>query len=154
MPWSQRIKTLLFPVTGLDLEPGQPESEIRIEGDVQPTLALLVGKGPRGAVWVEATQDGSLKSATTGSGLESYEIFTGSSANAYVAMAQTITAAHVDIQVVTEEQTVRFKDAGGSWLGDIPLSVGWHSWDFSFAGVAVKSTAAGVHGTYKILVMG
>jgi len=63
---SQKIKTIIYPIIGLDLSPSTPEDELRIEGDLQPTLSLMIAKAINGTILLEGTEDGALKVAPTG----------------------------------------------------------------------------------------
>ena len=151
---SQKIKSIIYPIIGLDLEPPTPTGELRIEGDVQPTLALLVGKGANGSVWVEATGDGSLKVADTGSGLEAYEVFSATATDINVELGLATTSSSITLQVKSFGLTFSFQKSDLTWGGDIELSVGWHSFDFTMANVRVKNTTSGgaADSVYQIIV--
>ena len=149
--WSQKIKTLLFPVLGLDLEPPAPSGEVRIEGNVQPSIAFLVGKGTNGSVLIEATDDGSMKVASSGAGLDTYEVFSGNAADAAAALAVSDQSARLDLVLATYSLDLAFQKSDGSWLGDIVLAPGTYSFDFSFKAVRINNTVAGSTCVYQII---
>ncbi len=143
MPWSQLIRQRLFPILGMEVSPPQTETEIRIEGDVQPVLALLVGKGIEGTVFVEATADGALKMAGAGSGLETYEVTTATVNDAATALGFAALSARLDMTITTYPLDLAFQKADGSWLADMVIQPGSYSIDFSFMDARVNNTVAG-----------
>jgi len=148
--WRQKIKTLLFPVAGLDLEPPTPEEDVNIRGDVQPALALLVGKGTNGTVFVEATADGALKTAEMGAGLESVEVSSGTATDSATAVSLSNSFTRVTVIVEDFGLDLAFQYASGSWSSDLVLGVG--TWTFEITGqdVRVNNEVAGNNSAYKI----
>jgi hypothetical protein len=148
--WSQKIKTLLFPILGLDLEPETPESEIRIEGDLQPTLAFLVARGPQGTVFVEATPSGELKTAPTGSGLENVEVSSGTATDSLVDLALVSSFTFAVIKVKNASLSFTFETSPGTYSSAIELAVGDHVRDMSAGDMQVANQQAGNPSTYEI----
>ena len=147
---SQKIKTLLYPILGLDLEPPTPSGELRIKGDVQPTLALLVGKGTKGTVFVEATDDGAVKTADTGAGLTSVEVSSGSAADAATALSLGASYTRVTIQVEDFGLDLAFQFTSGSWSSDLVLPVGSYEFEISGQDVRLNNTQVGQVSNYKL----
>lgn len=143
MPWRTTVKSQLFPVSGLNLEPAYPEGEINIEGDFQPTFAIMVAKGLHGLVAVEATSDGSLKTGETGAGLEVYEVFAGTAVDAATALGIAAQSARADLYITAFSIDIAFQKADDSWHGDIVLPVGNYSLDFTFKDIRINNTVGG-----------
>ena len=149
----QRITTLLYPISGLELEPDFP-TELHIGGEVlQLGLTYMVGKTAIGSALLEATSTGALKVADTGSGLETYETNTGTTADAYAA-AQTHEIAggwdQVSVLVERNDVFVSFKSAAGSWGSDWALPVGNHTVGLTCYGVKFKSRTPGSDAEYEM----
>lgn len=145
-----KIGQQLFPIAGLSTTPSTPEDEVRLTGDVQPTLAILTGIGLEGLVAIEVTADGSIKSADTGSGLEVYQVFNGTTTASQVELDIGQASASITIQVKTSDMNFSFQNVSGTWGANINLSIGWHSFDFSYSDIRVIDGAASA--TYQILV--
>lgn len=148
---SQKIRSILFPVQGLDLEPPAPEGEIFVRGEVLPTLSMLLGKTTGNSVAIEGTDDGALKVAVVGSGLETYEVFSGTAGDAASALGVAAQSARIDMTISTYGLTIAFQKSDSSWLGDIEFAVGSYSLDFSFQDVRVHNTSAGDNSIYQIV---
>lgn len=148
-----RINELLFPIAGLDLTPVYPESgEVFLGQDIPLQASYLVGKANIGSVLIEGTADGSLKVANTGSGLTSYEVFTGTTTDTATALGVAVQCARADFFFYDAAVTVNYVDAQTATLGAFDLAIGTSSQDFSFSDIKVKSKASGVHSTYQVIV--
>jgi hypothetical protein len=149
----QRIATIMWPIQGLDTEPDFPE-ELFIDGErLQLGLTYIVGKAPTGSALVEATSTGALKVADTGSGLETYEVNTGTSADAYAAGQTHETSSgwdEVRILVERNELFASFKNAAGTWGSDWALAIGEHRIVLSCYGVKFKSRTLASDGDYEM----
>lgn len=152
-PIRVKIDEQLFPIAGMSTQPGQPESEVHLEGNVLPTLAILVGKGDDGLAIAEVTAGGELKTASSGSGLDTYEVFNGTAGDANVALGVAAQSSQVTLEVLTYELTFSFQKSDDSWGADIDLTLGWHSWDFSFQDIRIKNETSGENAVYQITVM-
>ena len=96
----QRINALLWPITGLDLDPVTPQGDDVVLGDdLETRLSWLVGKSPTGSTLVEATSDGALKVADTGSGLELVEVSSGMTTDTLTDLGLTKAFSEVAITV-------------------------------------------------------
>jgi hypothetical protein len=140
---SQKIKTLLYPILGLDLEPATPEGEARLVGDVQPTLAFLVAKGANGTVFVEATEDGVLKVADSGSGITFVEPFVDTSTDSPEAVGFSTTATEIWVKVETYPIDLAFQFGTGSWSADLQLDTGSYVFNISAQDIRINSEGAG-----------
>ena len=149
----QRIATILWPIQGLDTEPDFPE-ELFIDGErLQLGLTYIVGKAPTGSALIEATSTGALKVADTGSGLESYNVNTGTSADAYASEQTHETATGWDeVRVLVErnELFASFKNAAGTWGSDWALTEGEHRIVLACWGVKFKSRVLASDGDYEL----
>lgn len=148
--WSQRIKTLLFPVGGIDLDPATPEGNVRIEGEVQPTLAFLVAKAPDGTVFLEGTSSGELKTAPTGSGLGLVEVSSGLATDSLtdVALAESFT--FIVFKVKNNPLSITFETSPGTYSSPIELDVGSHMRDMSANDIQVANHWSGLPSTYEV----
>jgi hypothetical protein len=147
---SQKIKTLLYPIIGLDLEPPTPSGELRIKGDVQPTLALLVGKGTKGTVFVEATDDGAVKTADTGAGLTSVEVANGTATGTATALSLTASFSRITIVVSDFGLDLAFQLPSGSWSSDLIIEPGFRQFDITGQDVRVNNKDVGLLSSYNL----
>jgi|TARA_Y100000296_G_scaffold40887_1_gene47167 hypothetical protein len=150
---NQRIKTILFPVTGLELEP-KFVPELYLEGNVQRSINYIFGKTADGSVLIEGTEGGALKVASTGSGLEAYETQTGTAADAYAA-GQTHEWAQardqVDLKIDTTTIDISFQDSAGNWGDDIWIGAGMASISFVAWGIRFKNHSASDNTVYQVV---
>ena len=147
---SQKIKTLLWPIVGLDLEPTTPEGEARIEGNLQPTLGYLVGKLGDGSVLIEGTNDGAIKVATTGSGLDTLEVSSGAATDAATDLALTTTYTKLIFTISDYPLQVEFETTEGSYATAIDLSVGEHVRDISGVDLRIQNAETLNTSVYQI----
>lgn len=154
MSISQKIRTILYPIINLDLDPPTPEGEVRIQGDLVPSLSFLVAKATNGTVFLEGTPDGSLKVADTGSGNSLYTVEDGTCANAY-AVGQTFeysqARASWDFKLDTTDAEISFQDSNAAWGSDIWLPSGTISVDFSAYGVRLKNHTAADNTVFQVV---
>lgn len=148
--WSQRIKTLLFPVGGIDLDPATPEGNVRIEGEVQPTLAFLVAKAPDGTVFLEGTASGELKTAPTGSGLEFVEVSSGIATDTLTDLALSDSFTLIILKVKNNSLSFTFETSPGTYSSAIELRPGDYVRDISANDVQVANHFAGLPSTYEV----
>ncbi len=151
---SQKIKTIIYPIIGLDLSPPTPEAELRIEGDLQPTLSLLIAKAINGTILLEGTEDGALKVAPTGSGNQVYEVETGTAADTYNTgdtFEYTEARNSWDLKLETTAADISFQNSFGGWGDDIFLAAGSSSIEFSAYGIKVKNHTTSDNTVYQIV---
>ena len=147
---NQLIKIPLLPEIGLTLDPEQVE-QIYVSEEFSRTLSHLVGlSGSRGAM-IKATSSGSLHVATTGSGLEIYQVQSGGAADSYAA-ADTFAFTSADEQfkilIENNEAQISLRNSALTWGGNINLTVGWHTFDFVIWGIRIQNRYAGLVSDY------
>ncbi|MBA7583989.1 hypothetical protein ES708_25941 [subsurface metagenome] len=129
----QKIKTILIPEVGLDLQPGHVV-EAEVSTDFTRVFAHLIGKG--------AASDGRLYVATAG---VTYEIYTMKSGDAEATYADVDTFTFDDPQYVTDlliedyEAQISFRDHVRNWGDDKIIPVGFASIDFIHYGIKIKN---------------
>ena len=145
-----KIDQQVFPVTGLTTEPGQPEQQLRLVGDVQPTAALLLAAGPDGAVWVEATPTGELKTADTGSGLTAVEVVSGNATDTATDLSLANDYTKMSLEVNDYSLDMAFELTDGTYSGDLVLKVGYWEFDLLAIDARINNTVAGEVCAYKL----
>ena len=142
---NQKIKIPLIPEIGLTLEPEQVQ-EIYVTEEFNRTLSHMVALNAKRGVMLKATSSGSLHVASTGSGLEIYQVDSGDAEDTFAA-ADTFEYAQADEQckILIEdfEAEVQFQNSSGTWGDTIPLKVGSHSYDFVIWGIRFQNRFAG-----------
>ena len=147
---SQKIKTLLFPVLGLDLEPPPPEGDARIVGDLQPTIGLILGKSGDGTVVIEGTDDGALKVADTGSGLELVEVSSGVATDTLTDLGLSNAFTFLYIIVKNARLKMTYETSPSTYSSAIELEMGESQRDMGAHDLQVANAAAGVPATYQV----
>jgi hypothetical protein len=147
---SQKIKTLLFPVKGLDLEPPTPEGDARIVGDLQPTISMILGKSGDGTVVIEGTDDGALKVADTGSGLELVEVSSGVATDTLTDLGLTNAFTFLYIIVKNARLKMTYETSPSTYSTAIELEMGESQRDMGAYDIQVANAAAGVPATYQV----
>lgn len=147
---SQKIKSLLWPIVGLELEPPTPEGEARIEGNFQPTLGFLVGKIGDGSVIIEGTVDGAIKTAQTGSGLDTLEMSSGEATDTLTDLDLSASFTKLIINVYSNPLTMTYETSAGSYSTSFNLPVGEHVRDMSATDLQVSNQVSGSVASYQI----
>jgi hypothetical protein len=147
---SQKVKTILYPMLGFDLEPPTPDGDARIEGDLQPTIGLLLGKATNGTVVIEGTDDGALKVADTGSGLELVEVSSGNATDTLTDLSLSDKFTAVWITVTNAALQITYETSPGTYSSAIDLEVGSHHRQMGGDDLQVANALAGVPATYQI----
>ncbi len=136
----QKIKTVLIPEIGLELDPEFIQQSI-VTPDFSRVFAHLIGKAADRGVLIRATSDGSLKVVSAGTPFEEYIVFPGTAGENYAApnikeydVGYNVT----DILVESFPAIISFRNAQGFWLQDKALPVGYHSIDFIHFGYRIK----------------
>lgn len=153
MGYDNRIITRLGEIGRWDLQPPMIQGDIRIVGEVQPTLAILVGYDGTQLVAADISPSGSIHVADTGAGLDTYEVFAGTATDTATALGVSAQSSQATIEVTTFDLTIAFQNSAGGWGSDIDLSIGWHSWDFSFQDIRIDNETGGSNSVYQIIVM-
>lgn len=150
----QKIKTILIPEVGLDLQP-RDVIEAEVSTDFSRTLAHLVGKGLSSGILLRCTSDGRLLVAASGTAMEGYDVENGDAPDAYDAGstyefddAQYVT----DFLIETFGATVSFQNAVGDWGDDKAIPVGAVSLDLIHYGVRIQNRVALSVAAYEITV--
>lgn len=142
----QKIKTILLPEVGLDLEP--PDViKAEVSTDFTRSFAYVVGKGADSGILIRSTPDGRLYVAAAGTSMAVYSVESGDAEAAYAAAdtyefteAQYVT----DILIEENDATVSFRDALGDWGDNKSIPVGAVSIDLIHYGIKVQNRNAGV----------
>jgi len=148
--WSQRIKTLLFPIAGLDLDPPTPEGNVRIEGEVQPVLSFIAAKSVDGTVLLEGTPTGELKTAPTGSGLSLVEVTSGVATDSLTDVGLADSFTYIVIKVKNNSLSITFETSSGTYSSAVEMDVGVNSRDMGALDVQVANNFPGRPSTYEI----
>jgi len=147
---SQKIKTILFPMLGLDLEPPTPEGDARIEGDLQPTIGLLLGKASDGTVLIEGTDDGALKVADTGSGLELVEVASGVATDTLTDLGLSDAFTFLYITVANAQLQITYETSPSTYSSPLNLEPGSHQRDMGANDLQVGNAVAGAPASYQV----
>ena len=127
MPVWQRLRTRLWPIIGLDLEPEFPEGELALGQDIPLQLALLSAQSPGGTIMLRATSAGALITTSTPPVHTHYEQVRGdlpadfNEANTYV---WTTPRSHFTYRSPQQASVIQLQLQPGVWGGDIYLAAG------------------------------
>ena len=151
----QEIKVNIVPEAGYDFDPTYAR-HLYVGNRFERVLAHLVGRTTEGARALESTPGGSLKVATTGSGLGVYQVETGVCVDAYAA-GQTHEYADeddmCDIRIEQNDAVASLKNEAGIWGSDIVLPVGSLHLEVVQYGVKFKNRLLGLNAVYHYLGM-
>ena len=140
MPINQEIRTRIFPIQGLELEPRTPEGKVALGEDVQVVVGLVVGRSPQGTSLLSLADDGSLKVAVQGSGLTWYSYHEGQTDNEYIAANTWVYPtpfAHFTVSCSKDAAAFSIRNAQGLWLPDWYAEDG-DTWDYDFSGTGIR----------------
>lgn len=140
----QRIKTVLIPEIGLDLEPDFVE-EFEVSTEFTRVLAHLVGKVGSRSILLEATTDGKIIVASSGTANEIYLVENGNAPDAYNAgnTYDQVDAINItDILIENNGATISFRNAAGVYGDGKALPVGAFSLDFIHYGIRIQNRVA------------
>lgn len=148
----QKIKTILLPEVGLDLE---PPSVIKAEvsTDFIRAFAYVVGKGSNSGILIRSTTDGRLLVASAGTSNEIYAVENGNAPDAYDAGStfESVEAIYTtDFLIETFDATVSFRNALGDWGNAKALPVGGYSIDLIHYGVRIQNRVGASVSVYEI----
>jgi len=151
----QKIRTILLPEIGLDLEPDFVE-EFEVSTDFQRALAHLVARTGNRSIMLKATSDGRLLVASAGQSAEIYavegELAAPDAYDAGSTFEQVDAIYTTDILVETNDGTISFRNAAHVWGDDIALPVGFHSKDFIHYGIRFQNRVGAALARYEIVM--
>ena len=140
----QKIRTVLLPELGLDLEP-EFLTEFSVDSDFSRAIAHLAAKTGSRSIMLKATSDGRLLVATAGTASEIYVVENGVAPDAYNAGSTYESADAIyttDFLIETFAATITFRNAAAVWGNAKALPVGGHSIDFIHYGVRIQNRVA------------
>jgi len=140
----QKIRSILIPEIGLDVEP-ESVIEAEISTDFSRTIAHLAARHGNRSILIECTSDGRLHAAVAGVAYEIYFVENGNAPDAYNAGStyeSPIACYASDFLIETFGATISFRNAAGAWGDDKALPVGMHSIDFIHYGIRIENRVA------------
>lgn len=148
----QKIRTVLIPEVGLDVEPPFIK-EAEIGTEFSRVLAHLAARTGGRSIMLNSTSDGRLLVAASGAAMEVYAVEAGNAPDAYDApnTFEFIQAQYVtDILVETFAATISFRNAAGAWGDNKAILVGAASIDFVHYGIRIQNRVALSVAAYEI----
>ena len=148
----QKIRSILIPEQGLELEPEFIE-ESEVDTFFSRALAHLVGMVGNRSIMIRATTDGRLKVAAAGTSMEIYDVETGIAADAFNAgdpFEQANAIYVTDILVETFNSLIAFRNAAGVWGDEKIVNVGFMSVDLIHYGIRIRNRTGGSNAVYEI----
>jgi len=149
---TQKIKSLLIPEIGVDLEP--PYAKIsKVDSDFTRTLAHVVGRTGERSIVIKATSDGRLMVAAAGASMEVYDVENDTAPDAYDAGStyEQADAMYVtDLLIEDNDAEISFRNQAGVWGDDKAVPVGFFSIDFIHYGIRIQNRVALAVATYQI----
>jgi len=151
----QKVRSILIPEIGLDLEP-KFVTEFEVSTDFTRTLAHVVGRTGNRSIIIKATSDGRLLVAAAGTSMEIYavegELAAPDAYDAGSTFEQILPMYVTDILVETNDGTISFRNQAGVWGDDIALPVGFHSKDFIHYGIRFQNRVGAAVARYEIVM--
>lgn len=151
----QKIKSVLIPEIGLDVEP-EFVKESEVSTVFSRVIAHLAARYGGRSILIKATSDGRLLVASAGTASEIYEVVGELAAPDAYDVGSTFERADAvyvtDILVETNDGTISFRNEEGVWGDDIDLPVGFHSRDFINYGIRYQNRVALAIGAYEIVM--
>ena len=148
----QKIRSVLIPEIGIDLEP-EFVKEFEVSTTFSRTLAHLVGRTGNRSILVKATSDGRLLVAAMGTAAEVYIVEAGAAPDAYNAgntFDQVLPIYLTDVLAETNNMVIQFRNQAGVWGDTIIVNVGFRSFDFIHYGIRIQNRVALAAGDYEI----
>lgn len=150
----QKIKTILIPEIGLDVDPEFIEQSV-VSPDFIRVFSHLVGKSSDRGVLIRATSDGSLRFVSAGVPFEIYIVSSGTGSDDYTAPnTKEYTESYnvSDFLIETHPAVISFRNFQSEWLPDKSLPVGYHSIDFIHYGFRIKNRNEGNNTTFEVTI--
>jgi len=151
---NQKIKTVLIPEIGLNLEPSHVMKS-EVETDFTRALAHLVCQSPAGPVMVRGTTGGNLTTATVGIAFETYVVEAGNAPNAYDGpntFDQVDPFYVTDVLIEAFDATVQFRNQAGMWGDAKAFPVGFYSIDFMHYGMRIQNRVPASVAVYEFTI--
>ena len=148
----QKIRTVLLPEIGLDLEPDYTE-EAQVSTDFNRSLSHVVGLVGERGIMIRATSDGRLHVASAATAMEVYLVENGNAPDAYNAgstFEQANAIYTTDFLIETFDATISFRNSAGVWGDDMAVPVGYFSKDLIHYGVRIQNRVALSVSAYEI----
>ena len=150
----RKIKQQTLRNEDLVLDPSDVR-EIFTDNYYRRAIALLEGWTGYKAKLLKVTDDGVLKVAVTGAGLNEYVTETGNALDDYdttTTFQYDNVYSRWDILIEGNDAIVSFRNKYDTdWLDDIILTTGYHSLDFSSRGIRIKNRNAGSTASFQIV---
>jgi len=150
----QKIRTILIPEDGLDLEPAYTVEAV-VDTEFSRTFAHMVGKREGGTVLLRCTSDGRLLVAAAGTAYEFYDIENGTGADAYTApntYDQTEAWYVTDLIIETHPAEVSFRNQAGLYGADKYFPVGAYSIELIHYGMRIQNRTPGSNTVYEFTI--
>lgn len=150
----QRIRTVLIPEVGVDLEP-RDVVEVKINTDFSRCFAYLIGKGDKSGILLKCTSDGRLLVATAGGAFEVYGVENGIAADTFTTpntYDQTEAQYVTNILVETNPAIVSFRDVNGLYGDEQRIPVGFTSLDLVHYGMKIRNRNLGNNAVYEFTI--
>ncbi len=148
---AQRILRRIH-ILNLDLSPSEVKNSYT-SNIFQKAIAILIGETEAGDfIPLKATNTGILRVQANLGGYTDYTPHEGTASDSYTS-TNTFEEEfiHVSILVEDNDAVISMKDQNGVWKGDIPLTTGWHAFDFNGTGIRIKNRTAGANAKYTII---
>ena len=148
----QKIRTVLIPEIGLEVEPKFVQEAV-VSTDFGRTIAHIAAQTGNRSILIKSNSDGRLLVAMAGGAAEVYAVENGNAPDAYnagstfeFALAQYTT----DILVETNGATIAFRNSLLAWGDDKAVPVGMASIDFIHYGIRIQNRVALAVAAYEI----
>jgi len=148
----QKIRTILIPESGIQLEPRGVEESL-VDTDFGRTISHIVVQSPAGPVMVTGTTGGDIRAAMVGMAYELYAVNAGNAPDVYDApntFAFVLPQYVTDFLIETFGATISFRNNAGLWGNNKSLPVGFYSIDFIHYGVRIQNRVASLVSVYEI----
>ncbi len=148
----QKIRTVLIPELGLELEP-EYLNELEVSTEFSRTLAHIVAQTGSRSIIIKATSDGRLLVASAGTSNEIYAVKKGNAPDIYdggSTLESDEAIYTTDFLIEAFDATVSFRNAAGDWGHDKALPVGGYSIDLIHYGVKIQNRVGESVSVYEI----
>lgn len=148
----QKIRTILIPEIGLQLEP-EFIAEFEVNTEFTRAIAHVAGQTANRSIMIRATSDGRLLVAAAGTSMEIYHVETGNAPDAYNAgstFEQANAIYTTDILIEDFAAEISFRNLAAVWGDEKIIPVGFASIDFIHYGIRIQNRGAGDVAAYQI----
>ncbi|HDY88351.1 hypothetical protein LCGC14_0954770 [marine sediment metagenome] len=143
-PKKQKIRSVLIPEIGLNLEPSFLQ-DYEVTSEFLRSLSHTVGRFGERSIMIRATSDGRLHVAAGATSMEIYDVETGNAPDAYNAGStydQANAIYTTDILVENFAAEISFRNLAGVYGDDKIIPVGMSSIDFIHYGIRIQNRVA------------